>query len=789
MAGVLVLAGMAARGDFKSCERPFILMNKAEIEGARRRLTEPWAEEAVKPSLYLDPSGNRPAHPYHGAFEVMVRGNEAAAKAEKQKLLKFIGEDVTKSKPRSNRFDQVIRYDMLYDRLTDKERKAVEDTFRKWIHYHLHDYWRGRKSIVIKEGEPPRDTRYSRLNWLPNMLHPRGQGIFLMALALQDEALIKECFETPVAGFKWWMDHYVADGAFYMEEFNKQGSTFAELLFWCRGCKRLGLDHMGFGYVGQGDGPGHSPAATMKRYCEGWVRLGFPPEPVTEGTPTYWNVFMGDTGPCAMVRGYPVDAKVMHGRFGTAHMNGPNPKMRSPFWFEMAHAQWPDAGFDWVLSLMRLPGQDKYYPSLLFNLDPIDPEKVSPMAVASYVAPERGFGMLRMEESKDYWSSDRPAAALQFGMRYVHYVHDCFTLMHYIAMRHPVYARRAFGPWRGYAGGHPYQDSVRGHNGIVVDSLQIQPVDSGDHGSQHTRIRHVFADHVKFLGISAAGTEVKDPETAETQMANTLYPGVSVERVLCLTDEYLFDVINLISGSEHTYHWNHHPCGVPCDDGSGWQASKDLTGGKLFENMSGKIAERTKGGAYDLPNVHKREMGRDFWQLAVARGEKEPGVVIRMLGGEPTTVYRDVDDGSPSEGRRGGRASNLTTVIAERRTKNTAFVVLHEPIRGKSGTEAFDSIEQTDAGIGVRVKGDGIEDRILVAYAGRDKEPLTLAKGKESYTFRGFAHIRVAGDHVLVTGDAVSVTLPVSGRVKRLLVRGKKEDVKIEKGVLTYKAH
>ena len=540
---------------------------------------------------------------------------------------------------------------------------------------------------------------------------------------------------------------------------------------------------------GEGDGPGHAPGGTMKRYCEGWVRLGFPPEPVTEGTPTYWNVFMGDTGPCAMARGYSADAKVMHGRFGTAHMNGPVPRMLMPFWFELAHAQWPDAGFDWVLSLCRLPSRDKYYPSLLFNLDPIDPEKVSPIAVASYVAPERGFGMLRMEESKDYWSSDRPAAALQFGMCYVHYVHDCFTLMHYIANRRPVYSRRAFGPHRGYAGGHPYQDSVRGHNGVVVDNQQIKPVDNGNNGAENTAIRHLFAGHVKFLDISAIPREIKDPETGDKKWTKALYPGVGVERALCMTDQYLFDVVNLTSDEKHVYHWNHHPYGVPQDDdASAWKPSKDFDGGVLFSNMTKGIIRKTAKGAYDLPNVHKRGMGRDSWQLAVARGEKEPGVVIRMLGGAPTTVYRDVDDGSPVEGRRGGRVATLTTVIAERRAKNTAFVVLHEPTRGKSGLEAFDSIEQTDAGTGVRIKGNGIEDRILVAYAGRDKEPATLNKGQESYTFRGFAHIRAAGDSVLVTGDLMAMTLPVRGSVKRLLVNGKKADVKAEKGVLTYKA-
>ena len=97
------------------------------------------------------------------------------------------------------------------------------------------------------------------------MLYPRAQGIFLMALALQDEKLIRECFSTPVGGFKWWMDHYVADQHFYMEEFKKQDSVFGELLLWCRGCRRLGLDELGFGYVGEGDGPGHSPGATMKK--------------------------------------------------------------------------------------------------------------------------------------------------------------------------------------------------------------------------------------------------------------------------------------------------------------------------------------------------------------------------------------------------------------------------------------------------------------------------------------------------------------------------------------------
>ena len=99
----MVLTAMSVAAGFQPCKRPFILMNEAEIEGARSRLKEPWAEEALKASLYLEADGRQPASPYHEAFQVMVRGDEGAAEAEKQKLLAFIGEDIVPSKPRKKR--------------------------------------------------------------------------------------------------------------------------------------------------------------------------------------------------------------------------------------------------------------------------------------------------------------------------------------------------------------------------------------------------------------------------------------------------------------------------------------------------------------------------------------------------------------------------------------------------------------------------------------------------------------------------------------------------------------
>ena len=791
----VTLVAMTAVAEFKPCDRPFIWMNKQEIEGARRRMEEPWAERGIRDSRILGHQGEKPQLEdggWYSPFRILVLGDEERAKREKAQLLSFIGGDVKKSKPRSNRVHDAIRYDMLYDRLTADERKGVEDTFRKWIHYHLHDYWRGRETFLRDDGEEW-DSRYTRVNWLPNMLHTRGLGIFMMALALQDEALIKECFETPVGGFKWWMDHYVADRHFYMEEFNKQYSTFGELLLWCRGCKRLGMDEMGFGYVGQGDGPGHSAGATMKRYVQGWIKLGFPAVPVAGGMPALPNVHMGDVGPCQMVPGYPAGATQMHKRWGTAHMNGPAPRMLGPFWFELAHAQWPDAGFDWVLAQMRLPADEKYYPSLFFNLDPVDPSEVKPFPVASYVAPERGFGMLRMEESPEYWSSPRPAAALQFALQYVHYVHDCFTLLHYVANRHPVYGRVRFGPHQGYAGGHPWQDSVRGHNGIVVDSMQIQPVDTGEHGSEHTQVRHHFAEHVKFLAIHAEPKDVMvragQYSKVRKKVRKALYPDTAVERVLCLTDEYMLDIIRCASDRERVYHWNHNPHGKPqYEDSKRWEPSDDLNGGKLWENMGGiqkKHGKSLKAGKFDLTDVRKCDMKSEPWRLRLSRGEKQPGVVIRMLGGQPTTVYCGV----PLAGEK-GEASGMTTTIAERKADKTAFVVLHEPCLGDARRiVAFERIHQNDSGVAVRIRGSetpAVNDRVLIAYAKGAKTPLTLGDKGELFTFQGYAHVRLTGKRVLVSGDLRKMRLTGTPSGAELIINGKPVAATVSGGVLLY---
>ena len=308
-------------------------------------------------------------------------------------------------------------------------------------------------------------------------------------------------------------------------------------------------------------------------------------------------------------------------------------------------------------------------------------------------------------------------------------------------------------------------------------------------GAENTVVRYRSEPHVKRLSIHAAPKEVdvrvgQYGKTTSKEVV-ALYPDVAVERSLCLTDHYLFDVIHAQSDRERVYHWNHHPHGMPqYEDPKRWKASSDLDGGKLFTNMAAiqkKHKKSLEEGKFDLSDVKKCVMGRHDWRLHVSRGEGKPGVVIHMLGGQETAVYT----GKPGE-------IGATTTIAERRAKETAFVVVHEPTMDETHLEEVELVEENDAGVAVRIQGDkkvAVDDRVLLGYySEKASEPLTLKDKDESFTFRGFTHVRVLEKDVVVTGDLVSMELEVGRKVKQVVLNGKTIPAEVKRGVLTFKA-
>ena len=402
-----------ANAAFVAAEHPFILWTKEEAINLRKRVeTEPWAK-----AKYEEMRNDRGlGQTFRNMFRYTVMGDESVVAAEKKYLLRLVGKnprDFLGDTGGGRHYDQyldVLRYDALYDRLTPAERQSLEDTFRVFINHHLHE----------------ETLTFTRTSWLPNMQWPRPLTAHLMALALRDEKLIREVFGSK-GGWKYYFDDYLADGQFYCEEFGKQYSMIGEMLIWCRGAERLGLGELGYGYNGKG-------GATMRRYIESIVNLGYPRVDLPGGRPHYAKITMGDARGSRLDGAPPyafqhaiVDGALPNGRSGEAlwtaanmngrdHENNKVDKMLAPHWFEIAHARWPDGHFDYFLAQMRKPGEDRYVPSLFWGLSPIDPAKVTPPPAPSYVARERGFAMLRAEERPEhYWEGESPAVSFQLA--------------------------------------------------------------------------------------------------------------------------------------------------------------------------------------------------------------------------------------------------------------------------------------------------------------------------------------------------------------------------------------
>jgi len=769
---------------------PFMVWTRQEADALRRKIeTDPETRKQYEFTM----EWGKDLDLWPNMFNYVVMGDIEAGRTEKAKLLQIVGSHPIRGRghrgwePRwgGRAYDvhaDALRYDAVYDLLTKEEREAVEKTFRVFIKFHIYEDYR---------------RTYTRTSWLPNIQWIRNMGTHLMAVALRDEEAIRRMFHS-VGGWKWYLDEYIGDDHFYMEEFGKQPASIGNMLLWCESLKRLGLDELGYGYVGLST-PGVPPAgpeggATMRSYMNGLQRLGLPRIDVPGGRPFYPHIHMGDADASLLACGYTADGNPYSN--SPRRVKKPNPvrikagvpgKLRRPSWFEIAHRQWPDDGFDYFLAQMRNFGERKYYPSVYFYTPPIDVAKVTPPPAPSYVAWERGFAMLRHEEGPAYWEGPAPAVALQFGMYYVHYVHDCFIIMQYHALNRSMLGRRAFGPHRGYAGGHPWIDTVRGHNGVVVDNRQIQWVDDGNEGCRNQQIRSAFSDPVKFVAVRAKPHVVTrtDPATgAVTKTPRALYPGVDAERALFLTGDYLVDLFDLASKEEHVYDWMSHPLGEPVHaSAETWKPTDELNGGKLWdlsEEWTRRHRKSMAAGAFDLGSVRKRVVGADPWSHHT-RQPNGVGVIIRMLAAENTSVFRDV----------GGA---MTTLLVRRRAPSTRFVTLYEPIGSGSGTRiaGFESVAETERGIALRIRGaegTAIDDRVLFSYARNGTEPITLKGGEERFTFRDHAYLRIAGDTVTATGELTAMRLksPTGARMK-VVVNGNKVETQRDGEFLVFTA-
>jgi hypothetical protein len=759
-------------------ERPFILWSKADAARIRSRIaSEEWARRVYEERIVKGPGEMAFLR---NLFRYLVMGDAEAAEREKKELLGFAGAPVG-DKRRSMQWPNVLRYDTLYDLLSPDERKAIEETFRRHVQWQIDE----------------KELSHTHLSFLPNMEYSRPMSHHLMALGLRDEKLIR-AVALSNGGFIEYMGRCVRDKGLYQEEFGKYYSMVFELLLWCRGLDRLGMGELGYDFTGPN-------GATMRNYLLSPFWMGYPILDLDTPRPAYPMVTMGDakgnaygSGQHMIVSGSAANAdpnRRSNREFSAAHMNG-GLKLDSVYWWELAREKWPDdPHFGYFLAQMRAVNEERYLPTLLFDIAPIAPARVTPPPAPSALYPQRGVLILRADESPAYWTSPAPAAAMRLASHYVHRVCDSFALLGLHAFNRTLYANTSAA--QGYAGGDElYSASIFGHSAVIVDDAlphtvdEMPPLAGSNEGLYkqgkdeilpgHVQTRTHFGLHAKF----ASGR------------ATNVYPEVAMTRALVLTRQYLFDAVSLQSPRPRRYLWQVQAIGLACPAEPGlWSPSEWLYHNhpSLQREVSRIAGDRPWGVTFwqETGGVEPREgvVGPQWY-------ERRPGVRLSMLGDSDTIachgllpLIKQMSNDQPRDRIVHGRTEPGSSVAAALRynRRNTCFAALHEPHDGVPRDTAFSRIEERPDAIGVRIRNAQADDRILLGF--RPGGEASIEGQSESFRFKDYAFVRVASDAVAVEGDCTGLRVRIPpGATPALLLNGRRADAAVADGHLVYGA-
>jgi len=651
---VLLLAAPAANGQVK---HPYILWSKDEIVPIRKRvLAEPWAKKRFQ-EMFVDANDPARRSTVDNLLLYMLVGDKSIIPAEKKPMDDFVVahpsvRDQTDWRwHHMDRWLHAIRYDVLHDELTPSERKGLEYALRE------NALW------AVKE---------ERIRWWDG--NPRMASGSFCALALGDKRLIRGVFEC-TGGLKDFLDS-LTDGYYPRGAGNPSYRTLGQLLIWCRAVRRLGMNDIGFGYVGKDGG-------TVRKLLEGLLRFGDGRVDIPGGMPFYGRTAAVHTWSADHV-GYSMPThRGLEDLFAAPIVSGwlPDGMGGCPAWsaacpkafdmfenggarllppgiLELAHAEWPDAGFDYFLARMREPSQDRYYPTLHWGLEPIDPKAVkTPAGNRSAVLSGCGLAVLRAEETPAFWESPAPTVALNFGSGGRGAVGGQFALLGFSAFNRPLYRFvRSAGP---LSPEHAWSTSARSHSTVAVDNMVLgRVVEQGLYvmrpvwpGSvARVPARHAFDELVKFVGIRAKphAEQLTDANGTVTGTAmRQVYPGVDFERCLMLTRQYLFDVFAVRGDKPHTYHWLVHAFGAGRpDDPARWQSTEEL---------NDTLGDVRKPSIWNFEDQRRLDAGQAAWAITAlqtpARSEpnsgrlgrawydRKVGVRLTMLGGQPTVAY------------------------------------------------------------------------------------------------------------------------------------------------------
>lgn len=223
------------------------------------------------------------------------------------------------------------------------------------------------------------------------------------------------------------------------------------------------------------------------------------------------------------------------------------------------------------------------------------------------------------------------------------------------------------------------------HNTMTVDETSQQPQDNsrsiwaGERGSQR-----VFG----VLRLFHSGKHLK----AVRATCDTAYPGVMLDRTLCLVGPYVLDVFRVSSSTEHTLDWAFHGLGK-------------VSSGEKLEALV-KTPFTTRGYS------HLTQVRRGFPEAGTVRARfSTKGASLLLLHVQPAggeIALAEDPARSPS--------SATSCFIARRRGRDAVFVSLLEPFTAEPTVRRVAASGRQGA-VAVVVQYEGGEDRFTLADA------------------------------------------------------------------------
>lgn len=312
-------------------------------------------------------------------------------------------------------------------------------------------------------------------------------------------------------------------------------------------------------------------------------------------------------------------------------------------WYYCAYDAYKAPEIAWLLSMREDVAPEALFLEVLpacLTSSHVDLERnVRSPAMQTRIWPEHGYVALRSEEGTDYWRGRGFSAFVSFDADLIHSHRDKFNLTAFADGVHVAVDAEARA-----TSGHAFSSTVQSelnrssicHNTVMVDGMDHRPI-----GRKLELVEFVNAPEVKLATIA--------------DLQGIVYPGVRMMRTVAVTRDFLLDVFQVASDTEHIYDYLFHTY-----------------------SDSGSFEERGDYKPVDLGNKAPWKWLRDARSRTVSDDwsvtAKQGGVNVRltMLGGQATEVItcsfpRDDLFSSPAipmlMARRKGRSTTYVAVL------------------------------------------------------------------------------------------------------------------------------